>query len=56
MIPGLSGSLLSHDAVAGAIVATSHSSTADAHRRVRAWHAAVAREMGPASSARAVFD
>jgi hypothetical protein len=56
MIPGLSGSLLSHDAVAGAIDTTSHSSTADVHRRVRAWHAAVASEMGPASSARAVFD
>ncbi len=56
MIAGLSGSLLSHDALAGAIDATSHSSTADAHRRVRAWHAAVTREMGPVSSARAVFD
>jgi hypothetical protein len=56
MIPGLSGSLLSHDAVGGAIDPASHSSTADAHRRVRAWHTAVTSEMGPASSARAVFD
>ena len=56
MIPGLSGSLLSHDAVGGAIDATSQSSAADAHRRVRAWHAAVASELGPASSARAVYD
>ena len=56
MIPGLSGSLLSHDAVGGTIDATSQSSTAEAHRRVRAWHTAVASELGPASSARAVYD
>ena len=55
MIPGLSGSLLSHDALAGAVRA-SPPDAVDTHRRVRAWHAAVVREMGPASSARAVFD
>src|SRR5687768_16512770 len=55
MIPGLSGSLLSHDALAGAVRA-SPPDAAETHRRVRAWHAAVVREMGPASSARAVFD
>jgi hypothetical protein len=56
MIAGLSGSLLSHDALAGAVRSATPSNAADAHRRVRAWHAAVVREMGPASSARAVFD
>ncbi|MEN3339197.1 MAG: hypothetical protein V7647_2873 [Acidobacteriota bacterium] len=57
MIPGLSGSLLSHEALAdprelGAV----ESDSAPARRRLQAWHAAVAREMGPASSARAVYD
>ena len=56
MIAGLSGSLLSHDALAGAVRSASPPDVADTHRRVRAWHAAVMREMGPASSARAVFD
>ena len=56
MIAGLSGSLLSHDALAAAVGSANPANAADTHRRVRAWHAAVVREMGPASSARAVFD
>ncbi len=56
MIAGLSGSLLSHDALAGAVRSAPPLDAADSHRQVRTWHAAVVREMGPASSARAVFD
>jgi len=55
MIPGLSGSLLSHEALSGGgglLLAKD----AAAHRRLRAWHSTVAREMGPAFGARAVFD
>lgn len=55
MIPGLSGSLLSHDALAGAKDAFLPA-PAGAQRHLRAWHASIGREMGPASSARAVFD
>ncbi len=55
MIQGLTGSLLSHDALSGAR-GPAEDSTAGAQRRLRAWHDVVAREMGPASSARAVFD
>jgi hypothetical protein len=56
MIPGLSGSLLSHDAIAEAVAAVRQPEAAAAQHHVRGWHAAVVREMGPASSARAVFD
>jgi hypothetical protein len=59
MIPGLSGSLLSHEALSGAAgLSFVHDKQEDAaaHRRLRAWHSKVAREMGPASGARAVFD
>jgi hypothetical protein len=55
MIPGLSGSMLSHDAVSRA-AAPVQPAAVHAHRGVRAWHAAVRRELGPASSARTVFD
>jgi hypothetical protein len=56
MIAGFSGSLLSHDAVAAIIAAEGCPGAAEAQRRLRAWHALVVREMGPASAARAVFD
>jgi hypothetical protein len=56
MIAGLSGSLLSHDALPAAVPAASDDQCAAARRRLRAWHAALTAEMGPACSARAVFD
>jgi hypothetical protein len=56
MIAGMSGSLLSHDAVILAAAAACPPGAAAAHRHVRTWHAVVRRELGPASSARAVFD
>ncbi len=59
MIPGLSGSLLSHEALsagAGLRLVQNESESGAAHRRLRAWHSTVAREMGPAFGARAVFD
>jgi hypothetical protein len=56
MIPGLSGSLLSHDALTRAIGSASQPAATEAHRHARGWYAAVVREMGPASSARSVFD
>jgi hypothetical protein len=59
MIPGLSGSLLSHEALsagAGLRLVQHESESAPAHRRLRAWHATVARDMGPAFGARSVFD
>jgi hypothetical protein len=60
MIPGLSGSLLSHEALSSGAgdlrFRKDEAHWAAAHRRLRAWHTAVAREMGPAFGARAVFD
>ena len=56
MIPGLSGSLLSHDAISRAAAVAGRPSAAEAHREARRWYGVVAREMGPASSARAVYD
>jgi hypothetical protein len=59
MIPGLSGSLLSHEALsacAGLAPASGDTESSAAHRRLRAWHSSIAREMGPASGAREVFD
>ena len=57
MIAGLSGSLLSHEGVAGhARPAATDPEVAVPRRRLHAWIAAVLRTMGPASSARAVCD
>jgi hypothetical protein len=59
MIAGLSGSLLSHDAVSGSPRfhgPEDEARSGAARGRLRAWHVAVVREMGPASSARAVYD
>lgn len=60
-IPGLSGSLLSADALAGAIPealgpALDRAGAAAIHSRIRAWHRRVSATMGPATSARALFD
>ena len=57
MIDGLSGSLLSHEGVAddAQLVATDDE-TAMPRRRLQTWFRAVLRTMGPASSARAVYD
>jgi hypothetical protein len=56
MIAGLSGSLLSHDALPGAIADASGEQCAAARRQLRAWHVVLATEMGPACGARTVFD
>ena len=56
MIPGLSGSLLSHEALGGAIGLFSGAPPAAIYRRLQAWQIVVAQELGPASSARVVFD
>ena len=56
MIPGLSGSLLSHEALEAAIESLGGAPPAATYRRLQAWHTVVAQETGPASSARAVFD
>jgi hypothetical protein len=59
MIPGLSGSLLSHDALSGSSslhVPEHDARLAPVRRRLRAWHTAILREMGPASGARVVYD
>ncbi|MEP6919006.1 MAG: hypothetical protein ABJC89_25415, partial [Acidobacteriota bacterium] len=60
MIAGLSGSLLSHDAIAGAIALldpkVDEKARAAAARELCISHESAGAEMGPASSARAVFD
>src|SRR3954453_13387148 len=57
MIAGLSGSLLSHEGVAGhARPARTDPEVAVPRRRLQSWMTAVVRTMGPASSARAVYD
>jgi hypothetical protein len=56
MIPGLSGSLLSHEALGGATESFGGAPPAAIYRRLQAWQTVVAQEMGPASSARVVFD
>jgi len=60
MISGLSGTLLSHDAlentISPALDASDAVKFAGIRRRLHAWHAPIAMEMGPACSARAVFD
>src|SRR5512132_4524193 len=55
MIAGVTGSLLSHEVVAGAMLRHDEG-VAEVSRKVRAWHARVWKEMGPAHGARSVFD
>jgi hypothetical protein len=61
MIPGLTGTLLSHDALVRAIpeamgARLDPDGGLQARRRVHGWHARIRHEMGPAWSARMVFD
>ena len=62
MIAGLSGSLLSHDALERLELADDRSFAAAAaaariaQRRLRTWHAQVRERVGPASGSRVVFD
>jgi len=57
MIPGLTGSLLSHEAVSGALEVIRRGASAPPDCRwFHAWHNQIAREMGPTSTARQVFD
>src|SRR5262245_31231471 len=56
MISGLSGSLLSHDAMRSSLEATPAEIPATHHRWFQTWYDHVIRELGPASSARLVYD
>jgi hypothetical protein len=57
VIPGLSGSLLSHDALALTLQATGSGGEASrVAALIRSWHTDVASSGGPAWSARSVFD
>ncbi len=56
MIPGLSGSLLSHAALLPMSVEQNDPRCAAARRALEAWYEQVSTVMGPSSSARAVFD
>ena len=61
MIPGISGSLFSHDALEQVIPSAlrgrlGEAARDDALRRVRAWHRPLQLRLGPSASARAVFD
>ncbi len=61
MIPGVGGSLLSHDALEHAIPAALRGRLGEAGRdaaarRLRAWHRPLQARLGPSASARAVFD
>ena len=61
MIAGVSGSLLSHDALERVVPDTLAGELGEtgrdtAMRRVRQWHRSIAPRLGPSASARAVFD
>ena len=56
MIPGLSGSLLSHDALSGALMQIRHGSPVSNYRWFHTWHRQIVRDMGPSSTARHVYD
>lgn len=58
MIAGLSGSLLSHDALLPSLDsrASSDARIVSARSRLVAWHAAVNRDLGPVSGPRTIFD
>lgn len=56
MIAGLSGSLLSHDALLARATIGPPAPTTSTRPRLLAWHAAWIRDLGPASGVRAVFD
>jgi hypothetical protein len=56
MIAGLSGSILSHDALLAAGLVIANSEAHEVERAVGRWHARLQRHAGPAWSARVVFD
>ena len=59
MIAGLSGSLLSHDALSRGCALPARVEEArigGSRGRLRAWHGAMLRDIGPSSSARALYD
>ena len=61
MIPGLSGSLLSHDVLAHIVPDTlrgllDEEGLESARRRIRAWHLPLRARLGPALSLRGIFD
>ena len=61
MIPGLAGSLLSHDAVEEMLQSASLPELADAPpvavvQQLRTWHAGVRGRLGPSSGCRTIFD
>ena len=56
MIPGLSGPLLSHDALTGALLDIRRGATKPNYRWFHTWHSRIVRDMGPTSAARHVYD
>jgi len=56
MIPGLSGSLLSHDALSGALTDIRRGAPPPNYRWFHSWYRQIVREMGPTSCARHVYD
>jgi len=56
MIPGLSGSLLSPDALTGALKEMRRDTAAPNYRWFHTWHTRIERDMGPTSPARLVYD
>ena len=56
MIPGLSGSLLSHDALAGGLTEIRRGTTKPNYRWFHSWYSRIVRDMGPTSTARHVYD
>jgi hypothetical protein len=56
MIPGLSGSLLSHDALSGALPQIRRGAPITDYRWFHTWYRQTVREMGPTSTARHVYD
>ena len=55
MIAGLSGSLLSHDALSSSLE-TSHAAAPPNHGWFQTWYDRLTRDIGPSSSARTVYD
>ncbi len=56
MIAGLSGSLLSHDALTGALINIRRGTTAPNEPWFHTWQSRIVREMGPTSGPRHVYD
>lgn len=58
MIAGLTGTLLSHEALTEAIGGADilNAESARARRMLMTWHAGITRELGPSATARTIFD